>query len=1411
MSISANQWNVLEPSVIRDAVNGRLGFQDKFGTTYVSGATEALALKQNPIDGSPNEGDAYLYVGTTNGGVYMRHYDYQTDTWSEDWTWQSKPSGSGTEGYEGAQGIGALELSPDGRFIAVGRGGSSNYNAYTPAGPAVQVGKILADGSIDWLPVQNIGATSGASGGSNVRGLTWQDDGLYASFAPGNEATAGTPAQLVRLAVDDEGLFTGLNVFASANGNVISTDASAPDAPVFFSPLTGALSLVEPTSDSFVTLSGQPWDAIRQERVDNGELLARISVADDPNVAGQQVVLIGWVLYQAPNYSPNYITHVDRLTVDANRAIKAVESIDFSGKAGGNQALPLPFYGNYSLTFDPNDASLNTVLVGGNQYLDNHPDGATPYSPTGGLVRGNFDTQVIEAVFGPYRATDDKLVEQSLLIGAPHADSRAVAALQTAAGVALIQSDDGGVWLLSASPSDPATLGWTSLNAPGLNALETLAMGWDARSNSFVSSFQDNASSIGQLGDAFMHNVWAGDGVFGLMDGAAVTDASATSWAYLNSQRYMGNGTVNAFGLDAQGDVISAEILTMVTNWQGQSVQPIELVELFAVNNANPDTPPENLSDLSLFSGPASVNPYRQGDVVLAGDSGLYETFLPNGSDLATADGFGTLQLLPVTPFSDANTVFTAIDIGSSAAFVNANAAAKPFYWDSLLAASWDKNSQSTTIWHRDPVQFEQAPNSLASVDPDFLQAISLQALTTSSYAISDIAHTVNADGSLQAAYWLEVGTTLLSSFAGAGGLQPSEGNQGAALVIYQDGNLTRLPYADTAGLNQLVTNQDAYGPTSLAILPGLNGQTDSLVIGGEHGLYKADLDAQGMPAVFSAMNIAGLADGAQSGRAVTGLVYNAHDDVLSVSLLGGGSMLYSRTGNLQPTPSDSLLLQVSNTNVPQTLSESLDKRGNPVEGFFLVEVPDTAFDEQGTTQVEFVIPDADLWRTHLREMTFYLNANSGGPEFNLLQRAGSSITETLTFFDYAQLQMGSFATKATTKQLPTISLDYQLNLLDTNGDVVQTVDASINLLPNGATPSFARYDTAQAAGSLSFQAQFDFGDGVEFQKLPFGFKFALPADLPADTQVFAFEIDDFDGTIELSDGTRLQPSDPDYLTVGVPAQRITSDTDVVSSVHDDKPGIGIQALEQLFDAADMAAFMASEGIAYGSTLDALMPGAFDDGSVIPPFLGIAIQYPDGTIKASTVDTMSLQGNEINLDPSTFDRGVVIDVGYGGIFAAQAPSDDISVAKLGQLDSSFGFVRLDDLFGNIGELAPGDDGYVQAALQRSQQEGLNIGLDQTYGSTQAYAVDGFITGTYYASYITPGYEDAAAALEAIETGQVDDITVALFSFDAANANPQNSATAAAIPFASDVIAFEDMPRAGDMDFNDIVVYYGGLV
>jgi hypothetical protein len=1172
------------------------------------------------------------------------------------------------------------------------------------------------------------------------------------------------------------------------------------------STLGGFLNTVDPNTGNTIVLQSDSWDQVRQQRVSDGERLARISVAPDPDVDGQYVALMGWFSHSADDY----ITHVDRLTVSAENTIVDVSSINFSGKAGNSQASPIRNFGNYSLLFDPVDPTLNTVLVGGNQYLSSHPNGDKPYTSTGGFVRGNFATQSIEAIFGPYKDNNGALVANSLLIGAPHADSRKAAVIQTPDGVGIIQSDDGGVWLLSPSPENPDIPAWTSLNTVGLNAFEVIASGWDARSNSFVSAFQDNSTSLGQLGDSYMNNVSSGDGNLALMDGAAIENTEALSWSYLNSQNYMWQGIVYAFGFNELGDIARSEALSLVTNWQGTSVQPLNLVETFALVLGNPTVKLKDLSDSASSKGAATVNPYHQGDIVLGGDSGLYETFVPNWSDMVTADGYGKLELVPVVPFSDSNTLFTAVDLGSSAAYVQANAQAKPFFWDSLLAVSWDKTNKFSTVWYRDPVILDQAPASLADVDREFLDSIGLKPLTTSAYAISDVAHSVNQDGSLNFAYWIESGATLLPPYVINGpSLQPTQDSDGAALVIYHDGNATRLPYSEFPGLDQLVLSTDYFGPTSLAILPGLEGQQDLLVIGGEHGLYASELNAQGMPIGFEAMSIDGLSDGLQLGRVVTGLVYNEQDGLLTASMLGGGTLLYSQSGELFPTPSDNELLKVSDTFVPQTVSESLDRRGNSIMGAFVIELPETGFDDQGVAQVQFVIPDADLWRDNLENLSFYLQPVSAGPEFNLLNRSGSTIIETLTFYDYATTRIGMFVTPATIKEMPTITLDYQVNLLDGTGEVVQTVYASLNLLPSGATPSFARYNTLQAEGSSAFQAQYSFGDGVEFQKLPFGFKFGLPADLPEGSEVYAFTVADPFGTIVLADGTQLSPSDPDYLTVGVPSQKITSDTLVVSGTEVSGAGLGVNALSELFISGDASQFLASEGIHYGKTMSSLMPGAFDNGYGIPPFLGLAVQYANGPLKATTIDTTVLQGNEINLDATQLERGVVIDVGYGGIFAAQVSGGEISVAKLGRMESAAGFVRLDDLFGNIGELAPGDPGYVQAALERSLFENLDLTLNQDYGSIASYDLDGFITGTYYASYITPGFSDVAEALDALKSGNSE--LAALFSFDAANVTDQGSTVSAAIPFAADIIAFEDMPIVGDMDFNDVVLSYGGIV
>lgn len=706
-----------------------------------------------------------------------------------------------------------------------------------------------------------------------------------------------------------------------------------------------------------------------------------------------------------------------------------------------------------------------------------------------------------------------------------------------------------------------------------------------------------------------------------------------------------------------------------------------------------------------------------------------------------------------------------------------------------------------------------------AWLNSQFLDQIALQPLTTSGYVISAIAHTTSEQGAIDALYWLET-TGSLSYLLNESNLPlyPQGEQGGAALVIMQGDTVTRLTYATTPGLDQLVQSGDVYGPTSIQILPAVNGFTAQLVIGGEHGLFIAELDTNGLPIEFVPMNIHGLPDGVQYGSAITGLTYSVDDDVLAASVLGGGTFVYSRSGDVGITPAPHAGLMVSEAISPQNAAESLDKRGNSVEGTFAIELPPQAFDDLGSAQVNFIVEDAALWREYLKAISFYLSANEGPAAFNMLARDGDEITETLTFNDFATMRMGTYLTQLSALQLPTVTLPYRVELLTTEGDVAETVHSSIDLVPNGSTPSFAVYSGLLPEGRKVFQARSGFGNGVDFQKLPFTIKAALPDHLPDGAEVFAFNVDFPNGVIVI-DSTTYLPSDADYITTAVAARRIDGDTPLVAGTQFEDNGISLSALTELFINNASSGFLNTEGQYYGSVLSTQMPGIYGPGEIIPPFIGVGIQYPDGQIVVSTVDVTDLAGNTLNLNPSAPFEDVVLDVGNGGIFAAQETGGSVSVAKLGQMQSAVGFFRVDDLFGNIDNIAPGTAGYAVAALNRSVDEGLDINLTQAFGTQQSYDIDGMLPGCYYATFITRDTTSVEDALAILAQDALFDSAVAaqtsidhvLFSFDTANPNGDNGNVSAAIPFAADILAFEDIPLAGDMDFNDISIYYGALV
>ena len=151
-----------------DGLWGRLGVQENFGETYVSGATNGLAVKET-------NDKVFLYAGAVNGGVHLRVYDKATDQWGDRWTWISRPGGD----YTGSQSIGLLSISDDGQYLAVGQGNPSNYKAVGAPSNGVQIGAIQDDGSIQWLPVAE-GAAE-ALDNQNIRSMEWVGANLVAT------------------------------------------------------------------------------------------------------------------------------------------------------------------------------------------------------------------------------------------------------------------------------------------------------------------------------------------------------------------------------------------------------------------------------------------------------------------------------------------------------------------------------------------------------------------------------------------------------------------------------------------------------------------------------------------------------------------------------------------------------------------------------------------------------------------------------------------------------------------------------------------------------------------------------------------------------------------------------------------------------------------------------------------------------------------------------------------------------------------------------------------------------------------------------------------------------------------------------------------------------------------------------
>ena len=95
-AVPSKQWVKTGLDFVKDGLWGRLGVQENFGSTWIAGAINGLAVHENAQNGK-----TLFYAGSVNGGVYLRTYDRQTDQWDESWQPLSRPG----SGYEGSQSI----------------------------------------------------------------------------------------------------------------------------------------------------------------------------------------------------------------------------------------------------------------------------------------------------------------------------------------------------------------------------------------------------------------------------------------------------------------------------------------------------------------------------------------------------------------------------------------------------------------------------------------------------------------------------------------------------------------------------------------------------------------------------------------------------------------------------------------------------------------------------------------------------------------------------------------------------------------------------------------------------------------------------------------------------------------------------------------------------------------------------------------------------------------------------------------------------------------------------------------------------------------------------------------------------------------------------------------------------------
>lgn len=919
-------WNKTGNDWVRDGLTGRLGAPELFGDTIVSGATNAVAIRET-ADGST------FYIGSVNGGVYSRRYYKTTDTWEDQWRWISQPG----SGYSGGQSIGALALSPDGHYLAVGQGNPSNYKSTGSPGSGIVIGKIQEDGAIEWLEldpdIQKI------FDNIPIRDLSWQGSTIYASAWSSYQAT---------------GLLIRINL---EGGDAIGASRN----PIPFNPAldalpTGRFALagymvdgdtvqntlrITDTDNNFANLTGNAYNQYINQLNQDGDRITRLS-AHPELINGKIVLFAGSHRFDPVNGNAS-ISRIDRLVVNPiSLELEDISSYQANLSIGNNQAANDRYYGNFSLAVDPYDSSGQSVYAGGNTF------GSSSIAPsllyTGGLVRIGFrsnTTPDITPLYGPYIQNERPLLPPAP--GAPHADSRAINFYAGKEGPRLVETDDGGIWQLKltgdATGSRPASNAWwKSLTANGLNTFEVMMADWGSAANIISSSYQDSAASLGYHGDAFATNLWVGDGQIAVIDDGGQEPKKATG--YLSGYHYLAYGDIQKYDYDNQGFVKGMQYANFYLQSEAQD-RPMPWTK-------TPEAEYYRKQGSHIpFLLPFEENAYRQGSMVMVGTVNAYETIKVKANQLI------------FRPLLKGNTPLLRNDsiIKQITALDNQGSVEEAVIPELFLATN-EINTGTVQLLGRDDTR------SNANQKEGLLRPLAFSNLNTQQLSeagpIIDIAHQPNKTG-VDRTYWLQGGISLLFGFGSPNPQILRVGKENQEVHTF---NLEKLGIA--------TAKNDVYGFQSVTYVPANEIHGEKIVIAGISGAWISDLDSDGMPAGFTPMNWQGLPESVPPGSYINNVKYIPGDDLLILNTLGQGNWIYSFSGDLGRRPAPRDLLILPNTVLPIQQVADQDKRGNELNQTIAFQLDGRLQDKHQTTETEIILHQPERWRKYMEIVSPY-------------------------------------------------------------------------------------------------------------------------------------------------------------------------------------------------------------------------------------------------------------------------------------------------------------------------------------------------------------------------------------------------------------------------------------------------------